>query len=245
MTASLDVGRLRVDLARRSGEAEWLDRADADPAQLPAYFRDLARFNRAMLGHRPVISFLRRAAKDAPIGEPLTLIDVGCGYGDLLRAVRRWSRKRGLPLRLVGLDVSAETIRLARAATEDADAIDYHVADVFAFQPPLAVDFAVSSLLTHHLSDGRIVDLLRWMDSTARRGWLICDLQRSAAPYLFIGLAGKLARLHPMVIHDGRISFTRSLTRAEWGERIAAAGLAGRGLRLNWFLYRLVIARLR
>ena len=54
------------------------------------------------------------------------------------------------------------------------------------------------------------------MEETARKGWLIYDLQRHPAPYYFIGLIGKLTRLHPMVIHDGRISVARSLTRTEW-----------------------------
>jgi hypothetical protein len=50
------------------------------------------------------------------------------------------------------------------------------------------------------------------MEETARKGWLIYDLQRHPVPYYFITLMGKLTRLHPMVIHDGRISVARSLT---------------------------------
>ena len=53
----------------------------------------------------------------------LTLVDVGCGYGDLLRAIRRWARKRGLTIRLIGLDLSPETIRIAQTVTNGADEI--------------------------------------------------------------------------------------------------------------------------
>jgi hypothetical protein len=102
----------------------------------------------------------------------------------------------------------------------------------------------VSSLLTHHMSDEMITAFLRFMEQTARRGWLIYDLQRHVVPYSFIGLMGKLTRLHPMVIHDGRISVTRSLTRAEWNERLAAAGIARDAVKLRWFLFRFVIERL-
>ena len=69
------------DLSRRSAEAEWLDGADASPEELALVLRDLARFNGAMLGHWPVIDWLRRATKDAPKEKPLTLVDVGCGSG--------------------------------------------------------------------------------------------------------------------------------------------------------------------
>lgn len=234
-----------VDLSRRSSQSEWLDGADLHPADLALVLRDLARFNGAMLGHRPVIAWLRRAFGDAEKGRSYTLVDIGCGYGDLLRAIRRWSRKCGLDIKLFGLDLSHETIRIAKAATDDADAIEYRVADVFDFRPPMSIDFVVSSLLTHHMADDMIVEFLRWMEATARTGWLIYDLQRHALPYFFIGLMGKLTKLHPMVIHDGRISVARSLTRAEWIERLSAAGVARDCVDLRWFLFRFVIGRRR
>ena len=70
-----------------------------------------------------------------------------------------------------------------------------------------------------------IVRFLRWMEASARRGWMIYDLQRNAVPFYFIALAGALLRLHPVVVYDGRVSVARSLTRAEWQARIAEAGL--------------------
>jgi hypothetical protein len=61
------------NLSRRSAESEWLDGADASPEELALVLRDLARFNGAMLGHWPVIDWLRRATKDAPKEKALTL----------------------------------------------------------------------------------------------------------------------------------------------------------------------------
>ena len=234
----------KFDRAQRSSQREILD-GGIDAAELKLVLRDLARFNGAMLGHRPVVAWLRRATQNAPRNEPLTVVDVGCGYGDLLRAIRRWSRQRDLAIKLIGLDLSGETIDIARAATNAADQIDYRVADVFAYRAAEPVDFVVSSLLTHHLPDAMIVSFLRWMESTVRKGWLIYDLQRHVVPYAFIGLIGKLTSLHRTVIHDGQISVARSLTRAEWRQCIAAAGLAGHAVDLRWFLYRFVIGRLR
>lgn len=236
---------LPFDSSRRSGQSEWLDDAELDPMELALVLRDLARFNGAMLGHRPVIGWLRHAMRTLPPDRPLTLIDVGCGYGDLLRAIRHWARRQGRPLRLIGFDLSRETIRIAKAATKDSDEIEYQAADVFALDPATPVDFVVSSLLTHHFSDAMIVDFLRWMEKTARQGWLIYDLQRHAVPYYFIGLMGKLTRLHPMVIHDGRISVARSLTRREWIARLSEAGIPRDAVQLRWFMFRFVIGRLR
>ena len=245
MTALVNMQTMPRDLSRRSTQAEWLDGGNLDPAELALVLRDLARFNAAMLGHRPVIGWLKRAVKNAPRDRSLTLVDVGCGYGDLLRAIRRWARKCGLSIRLIGLDLSRETIAIARTATSDADEIDYQVADVFAYRPAEPVDFVVSSLLTHHLSDAMIEKFLQWMEATAQRGWLVYDLQRHFVPHFFIGLMGRLTRLHRIVIHDGRVSVARSLTRAEWDERIVWAGVPREAVTLRWFLFRYVIGRLQ
>lgn len=235
----------RRDLSRRSREAEWLDAPDIDPGELEAALRDLARFNGTMFGHAPILRWLRAAAGKRPGEKPLNLLDVGCGYGDLLRAIRRWSRKHGVPLTLHGLDLNPETIRIARAATPPEDEIAYHAADVFAYRPDAPVDLIVSSLLAHHLPDETLVRFLRWMEATARKGWLVCDLQRHAVPYVFIGLAGTLARLHPMVVHDGQISVARSLTRSEWRERLADAGIPRDAATIRWFLFRHAVGRVR
>src|SRR5258706_12384524 len=89
------------DLSRRSAETEWLDGADASPEELALVLRDLARFNGAVVGHWPVIDWLRRATKDAPKETALTLVDVGCGYGALLRPIPRSARKRRVAMRLM------------------------------------------------------------------------------------------------------------------------------------------------
>jgi 2-polyprenyl-3-methyl-5-hydroxy-6-metoxy-1,4-benzoquinol methylase len=230
--------------AQRSGEAEWLDSPDISPAELQLVLKDLAWFNGSMLGHLPVVRWLARATKRAG-GVPYTILDVGCGYGDLLRAIRRWAARKQIPVKLIGLDLSEKTIRIAREATDPKDQIEYRAADIFAFKPPERIDFIVSSLLTHHFSDAQIVSFLRWMETTAQRGWLIYDLQRHIIPYTFIGLASRLMRLHPMVTHDGQISVKRSLTPAEWHARIAKAGMPRDAVRVRWFLYRLIIERLR
>lgn len=232
-----------ADFSRRSHVGEWLDTAAPDRRERAAYLESLAWFNGMMLGHRPILSWLEKTTRASR--EPLTLMDVGCGHGDLLRAIRGWSRTCGVPLRLIGVDIEPETIAIAQEATARVDAIEYLAADVFNLRPAIRIDFVVSSLLAHHLTDERLLVFLRWMEATAQRGWLISDLERHPFPYHAIGAAGRLARIHPMVIKDGRTSVTRALARAEWGPTIAAAGLDPATVQISWFLYRLAVSRLK
>ena len=237
--------RSRGAFSRRSEEAEWLDGADLDGAALASVLGDLARFNTAMLGHYPILRWLRRATRDLDPSRPLRLIDAGCGHGDLLRAIRRWADRHRLSIELLGLDLNRETIRIARAATDASARIEFEVADALHFQPREPVDLIVNSLFAHHLTSAAIVDLLRWMEATARRGWLVCDLHRHPLPYHVIGLAGKLWRLHPMVVHDGQISVMRALSRGKWGEHLDAAGIPRQAAAVRWFLFRWLMGRVR
>jgi len=233
------------NLACRSQTLEWLDTATPPLAERAAYLRSLAKLNGAMLGHRPVLNWLGNATRGLSQDEPFTLLDVGCGYGDLLRAVRRWAARRGVALKLIGIDIQADTIAIAREATPAGERIDYLVADVFNLRPSVRIDAVVSSLVAHHLDDRKIVALVRWMEATARRGWMISDLERHPVPYHVIGIAGRLMGVHPMVIQDGRISVTRALRRPEWRPIVEAAGIDPDAVRLDWFLHRLAVARLK
>jgi SAM-dependent methyltransferase len=235
--------RQRLDFTRRSHEQEWLDRDDIDPAELRAVLRDLARFNTAFFGHSPILKWLRQVLGREKNESDPTILDIGCGYGDLLRAIRRWSNKRKLNPTLLGFDLNPETIRIAREATDQADRIDFAVLDVFDLPSGRTFDIIVSSLVAHHLSDDQLRDFLVLLERSSNEGWLIYDLQRHRLLYEVIRAASRLARLHPMVTKDGQISVMRSLTRVEWMDRLAAAGIALSGVRIRWFLFRFVIER--
>jgi SAM-dependent methyltransferase len=235
--------RQRLDFRQRSHEQEWLDRDDIDPGELRAVLRDLARFNTAFFGHSPILTWLGRNLDPERSGSAPTILDVGCGYGDLLRAIRQWSNKRNLKPTLLGVDLNPETIRVARDVTDQADQIDFRVMDVFDLPSGRTFDIIVSSLVAHHLSDEKLRDFLILLERLSNQGWLIYDLQRHRLLYEIIGAASRLAGLHPMVTKDGQISVMRSLTRREWTDRIAAAGIELSNVKIRWFLFRFVIER--
>jgi SAM-dependent methyltransferase len=233
------------DFSRRSCENERLDQEGLNPKELRHILHDLARFNGAMLGRSPVLRWLREPLSKASERQPIRLLDVGCGYGDLLREIRRWTTRRGIPVTLRGIDVNPHTINIARAATDPCDAIAFETADVLRLRSADQVDLVVSSLFSHHLADEKLVEFLIWMETTAVRGWLICDLQRHPLPYYVIALAGRVAPLHPVVFSDGQLSVRRSLTRKEWKDRLNAARIPLEQVTIRSFLFRYAIGRLR
>ena len=226
--------------AQRSAETELMDTETVPAEDFARCLGDLAIVNRLTLTHRATLAWLRRAVGDAT---SFSVLDVGFGHGDLLRAIAKWAAWNGKLATLSGVDLDPSSELAARAATPADMAIGFHTGDVFHFQPAARPDFVVSSLFTHHLPDAKVVDFIRWMEATAVRGWFVNDLHRHAAAYYgFRALAG-VSGWHRFVRHDGAVSIARAFRRTDWERYLAEAGVAAT---ITWKTpFRLCVARMK
>ncbi len=187
--------------------------------------RDLARVNALSLGYRPTLAFLdglrRRGRLD--LRRPVEILDVGSGYGDLLRKVDAWAARHGLAVRLTGLDLNPWSARAAAEATPPGRPIRWETGDVFRHDG--GADVILSSLFAHHLPDEGVARFLRWMEERARLGWFVNDLHRRSLPARAFGPLARALRLHRFVVHDGPVSFRRAFTRPDWDRLLRAAGV--------------------
>jgi SAM-dependent methyltransferase len=213
--------------------------------QLRGCLRDLARTNRLTLAYRPLLHWLDSLKIMQPLhADPLQILDVGCGYGDSLRRIERWAKRRGIAVALAGLDLNPDATIIAAEASPAESAIEWVNADVFTFSPQQPIDLVVSSLFTHHLAPDGIVRFLQWMERHAQIGWFINDLSRAPIPYHFFRIFSKLARLDPFVQHDGPISIARAFRPAEWRDLCDVAGLGQQDVQIQSFKpARLCVAR--
>jgi SAM-dependent methyltransferase len=192
--------------------------------ELRGCLRDLQRLNRWFRGYRPVLRWLDTVVPRQP-GEPIKILDVGCGFGDGLREVEQWAAKRDVPVELTGIDLNPDAIAIAQEATPAESQIHWVASDIFAFRPPKRFDLVMSSLFTHHLSDSDVVRFIDWMEQNAERGWFINDLSRAAVPYHFLRVFTRLMRLHSFVRNDAPVSVARAFVAEDWRRIFAMAGL--------------------
>lgn len=225
---------------QRSRQPEWMDGDDVTAETFAACLVDLAQVNTVTLARRPTLQFVDRAL-DAAGSRPLTIVDVGYGAGDMLRAVARLVARRGRTARLIGFDINPRSEPVARSLTPDNIYIDFRTGNAFAFGEP--VDIVISSLVTHHMADDEIVRFLMWMEYRAALGWFVNDLHRHAIAYHGFRLMAAAMRWHPFVRHDGPLSVARAFTARDWGALLDHANVS-EAARVCWrFPFRYCVER--
>lgn len=230
------------DFRHRSVQPEWMDGDDVSEAEFAACVADLATVNTVTLARPPTLAFVADACRRAQ-GHPLTLLDIGFGAGDMLRAIRRFAVRRGVDIRLIGIDLNPRSLPAARAATAADMGIDYRIGDLFRLPEEEPVDLVVSSLVTHHMTDAEIGRFIGWMERRAHLGWFINDLHRHPIAYHGFKALSAAMRWHPFVRHDGPLSVARAFQRQDWDRLLRSAGVADHA-RLHWrFPFRYCVTR--
>lgn len=227
---------------------ELIDTVPVGSDQLRACLSDLAWVNAVTGAYRPTLTWLdrlrRRQGRSWSVDRPLRVLDVGSGYGDMLRRIADWAARNQVPVALTGIDCNPAATLAATAATPPGLPITYLTADLFAFETGIHPDVVISSLFTHHLDDSQLVGFLRWMEDHARLGWYVNDLERSRLCHFLVYCAVRVVPLHWMVIHDAPVSVVRAFAPADWQRLLAEAGI--RAARIESYIpYRLCVGHLK
>lgn len=197
-----------------SERASWLrermDDPSCDPELLRNTYRNFALVNPLVTGWRRL--FARQVAPR--LGTASTLLDVGCGGGDLARRLRAWSERAGRPLEVTAIDPDARAVEFARSRPPLAG-VNYRQASA---EELVAAgerfDLVVSNHLLHHLGDGELAPFLRATAALASRAVIHNDLSRHPLALAAFSLTRPLFP-RSFTTEDGLLSIRRAFTAAE------------------------------
>ncbi|WP_197429687.1 class I SAM-dependent methyltransferase [Auraticoccus cholistanensis] len=206
---------------RATGLSEVMDDPGADLVLLERTYGHFRVVNALLAGWRRV--YRREIRPRLSPGRTSTLLDVGCGGGDLARRLAGWARADGLLLEVTGVDPDPRAHAWA-TRLPPVPGVRFERADSASLvRQGRRFDLVMSNHLLHHLDDEQVRDLLADSERLARRAVLHGDLERSRLAWLvWTVLALPFAR-RSLVHHDGRISIRRSFRAAELA-RLAPAG---------------------
>lgn len=202
--------------------AEAIDDPDCDAETLRRTHAHLAIINTTLsrMGH-----LLRRHVLDdaLAVGGSATVLEFGCGGGDMLASLARAGARAGADLRLVGLDSDPRAVARAKqilAPHANASVKQGSIEDLALF----SADYVFCNHVLHHFSPSDVVPALRQLRLAARRRLLVNDLERSAAAYWLYSALARAVFHRSFVYADGRLSIRKGFRVSELEAACRQAG---------------------
>ncbi|UJH67398.1 methyltransferase domain-containing protein [Allomuricauda sp. SCSIO 65647] len=204
-----------MDLALRSHETEWMDAPDLELFTLEKVFRDINRANAWLGGNRITIKAVHELIKTVQ-KKSYTILDLGCGDGQMLRELAISLRKKGIQAKLIGLELREDVAMIARSSSRDFPEIEYVQGDILHLNDEKhACDIVLCTLTLHHFGDERLPGLLNNFSRLAKIGVVINDLHRHRFAYYLFMLFGFLFLKTAIARNDGLVSIRRGFKKAE------------------------------
>ncbi|WP_445452407.1 methyltransferase domain-containing protein [Flavobacterium sp. 25HG05S-40] len=205
-----------LDTTHRTNEPEIMDDFDMKGEVLLDALDKIAKINQLLGGNTLTLQGVKEILKQNPSQEKITIVDVGCGNGDMLRKLADYGKENNISLELVGIDANQFTATYAETLSANYKNISYRCEDIFekSFES-VQYDIVLCTLTLHHFKDEEIIKLLKIFATNATMGIIINDLQRSSISYrLFQGLCF-IFRLNAMSREDGLVSILRGFKKPE------------------------------
>ena len=204
-----------IDTTYRTEESEIMDDFSIAGPVLNDALDKLATINRLLGGNVVTLNGLKTLLKNQPKSKSITIIDLGCGGGDILRAIAKYGREEGFNFQLIGVDANKNTTDYAATLSKEYVNISFVNVDVFseAFKG-IQYDIVLTTLFLHHFKEVELIKLLNQLLKTATIGMVVNDLHRNAwAYYLFKFIT--IPVKNKMIIEDGLTSVLRGFKRNE------------------------------
>ena len=186
---------------KRVDSPELLDEENAPREDMERSLRDLRRFNRFYGGAGVYRRLLRRMAQH----DPLSVLDVATGTGDLLEQLPNTALRVGVDFKIDHLLYLRKGSAVRRVV---ANALDLPFVDN-------AFEIVTSTHFFHHLSPEQNEAMLREALRVARRGVIVNDTRRHYVPFLVTKLIGLLRFVGRITRNDAPASVLRGYTPDE------------------------------
>lgn len=176
----------------------------------------IAKINQLLGGNKLTLRGIANLVASIPKSRIITIVDVGCGNGDMLRTIADYGLKNDFEFKLIGIDANAFTVNHARKLSKNYPNIIYKCEDIF--DKPFAelkYDIVLCTLTLHHFKEDEIMRLMSIFDVNSSIGIVINDLQRSAVAYRLFQLLCFVFRLNDMSREDGLTSILRGFKKEE------------------------------
>ena len=204
-----------VDTSKRSSETEIMD----DFTMKGVLFRDtldkLEIINRLLGGNKVTIKGLKELLKNKSKNKIITIVDLGCGHGDILRDIAKFGRKNNYTFRLIGIDANIAAIDYAKELSCEYSELSFKAIDIFSDDfKKQSYDIVLCTLFLHHFKNNELISFLKMAIERATIGVVVNDLHRHKLAYYLFKLIGLFVK-NKMIREDGLTSILRAFKKKD------------------------------
>ena len=234
---------MAIDTRTRSNEPELMDDFALEGEILRDALDKIASINKLLGGNKVTLDGVKSLIGSINKDREISILDVGCGNGDMLRTLAEYGQANQIKFKLIGVDANAFTIRHAEDLSGRYDNISYQCIDIFtdAFKT-INFDIILCTLTLHHFKDEEILNLMQSFQQQTSLGIVINDLHRSKLAYHLFNTICFVFRLNEMSRKDGLVSILRGFKKADLEQYSKELKFKNYSIRWRWaFRYQWII----
>jgi 2-polyprenyl-3-methyl-5-hydroxy-6-metoxy-1,4-benzoquinol methylase len=172
------------------------------------------------------------------------LVDLGAGSCETARWLLRRCAHRDLRLRVTACDHDHRVVDYARRHCGGLAGLTVRQSDALDIRGLEPVDYVFGNHILHHLSDRRIIALLKTVSRLEPRAVVLNDIERTRAAYLAFYIGVSPFAGHGYIYRDGLLSIRKGFRRRELERLLGACGPDGARYRIeSLFPGRIVLRR--
>lgn len=208
---------MSINTKYRTDQPEIMDDFNLEGKVLEEALIKIAKINQFLGGNKLTLQGLKVLLEKSDTFNEITIVDIGCGNGDMLRYIANYGIKRNYNFKLIGVDANKFTIKCAENLSKDYKNITYNCIDIFNEQfKKLNYDIVLSTLTLHHFKNEEILKLMGIFNQNSTIGIVVNDLQRSKIAYQLFRLICFVFRLNKMSKEDGLVSILRGFKKQDF-----------------------------
>jgi 2-polyprenyl-3-methyl-5-hydroxy-6-metoxy-1,4-benzoquinol methylase len=194
-------------------------------------------------GNQVTISALEKVWSGFDKSQELTIVDLGCGSGEMLRIISNLAKAENRKVKLTGIDANPNIVQYAVDHSNNFENIFFRPVDIFSedFQKE-KFDIVIATLFFHHFSNEELVRFLFQLVKQINKAVIVNDIHRHAFAFYSIKWLTYYFSKSNMVKYDAPLSVRRAFKRNELESILEKAGIRNYQLKWKWaFRWQLII----
>lgn len=201
-----------IFLRNRAGHlVERMDLPDCDPVKLLKTYRQFKTINYLLSGWSRIYSkYLKPALQEGAE----TVLDIGCGGGDISRMICKLASRDGFNVRITAMDTDERALAYMRSTplSEDVTVSSVSVEDFLASRQQF--DIVLSNNVLHHIPENELPGFMDNSRKLAQRLVIHSDIRRDDLAYV-VFLGSHLFFRGSFIAEDGLTSIRKSYRMRE------------------------------